>query len=101
MDIRLTPRQVRFPAMGTTVSILFAGELPPGAAGAVRNLFASWEALLSRFRPESELSRVNRAAGTPTTVRPLLRSVLTVAARGFARRRRQTRIVRCTAWRYC
>ena len=65
--------------MGTTVSILFAGDLPPGAAGAVRNLFAGWEALLSRFRPESELSRVNRSAGTPTTVRPLLRSVLTVA----------------------
>ena len=65
--------------MGTTVSILFAGDLPPGAAGAVRDLFAGWEALLSRFRPESELSRVNRSAGTPTTVRPLLRSVLTVA----------------------
>ena len=65
--------------MGTTVSILFAGDLPPGAASAVRNLFAGWEALLSRFRPESELSRVNRSAGTPTTVRPLLRSVLTVA----------------------
>ena len=65
--------------MGTTVSILFAGDLPPGAAGAVRNLFAGWEALLSRFRPESELSRVNRAAGTPATVRPLLRNVLRVA----------------------
>lgn len=65
--------------MGTTVSILFVGDLPPGAAGAVRNLFVSWEAILSRFRPESELSRVNRAAGTPTIVGPLLRSVLTVA----------------------
>ncbi len=77
--IRLTPRQVRFPAMGTIVSILFVGDLPPGAVGAVRNLFVGWEALLSRFRPESELSRVNRAAGTPTTVGPLLRNVLTVA----------------------
>ena len=65
--------------MGTTVSILFAGDLPPGAAGAVRDLFAGWEALLSRFRPESELSRVNRAAGTPATVGPLLRNVLRVA----------------------
>lgn len=65
--------------MGTTVSILFVGDLPAGAAGAVRNLFVGWEAILSRFRPESELSRVNRAAGTPTTVGPLLESVLTVA----------------------
>ena len=79
MDIRLTPRQVRFPVMGTTVSILFVGDLPAGAAGAVRNLFVGWEAILSRFRPESELSRVNRAAGTPTKVSQLLRSVLTVA----------------------
>ncbi len=78
-DITLSPHQVRFPAMGTTVTVLFAGHLPPGAVGAVRNLFEGWEAALSRFRPASELSRVNRTPGQPVVVGRLIRTVVSAA----------------------
>jgi FAD:protein FMN transferase len=53
----------RFDAMGTWVECLV--EAPPGRAvgaalRAVQDEFARLEALLSRFRPDSELSRLNR-----------------------------------------
>ncbi len=38
--------------------------------------FAEWEACLSRFDPESELSRLNRAAGRPVHVSDVLWQVL-------------------------
>lgn len=79
MGIALSPRHVRFPAMGTVVSVLVAGEVPVGTVGAVRDLFAEWEAALSRFLPDSELSRVNRAAGSPTPVGSLLCTVVAAA----------------------
>ena len=77
--VRLLPRQVRFRALGTAVSVLFVGELPRGSAGAIRALFAEWEATLSRFAPHSELSLINRSAGRPAPAGPLLRSVLRAA----------------------
>ncbi len=53
-----------FRAMGTEVEVLL--DVPPGrssegAVAAARAEFARLEALLSRFRPESELSTLNRA----------------------------------------
>jgi thiamine biosynthesis lipoprotein len=69
-------RHEEFPAMGTTVRLL----LPERQAGAgvrlVRELFTSWEDQLSRFRPDSELSRLNQRAGLPLAVGPLLYTVL-------------------------
>ncbi len=69
----------RFHAMGTTVSLL----LPEARAGdgrrAVQALFEEWEETLSRFRPDSELSRLNRSAGTTVAVSPLLYHVLQTA----------------------
>ena len=63
----------RFQAMGTEVHVL----LPTGgraldAARAVEGLFSGWESVLSRFRPESELSRLNARAGTPVAAGPIL-----------------------------
>ena len=62
--------------MGTSVQLL----LPERQAGAglrlVRDLFTSWEDQLSRFRPESELSKLNQRAGQPLAVGPLLYTVL-------------------------
>ena len=54
----------RFRAMGTTIELLIdAGDGPVtrAATAAAREEFARLEALLSRFLPDSELSRLNRA----------------------------------------
>lgn len=79
MGVRLTPRQVQFPAMGTAATLLFAGDAPADAINEARNLFAEWEATLSRFRADSELSRVNAADGQTTEIGPLLMHVVTTA----------------------
>ncbi len=64
-----------FKAMGTTVTVV----VPDGdrtAGVLVEGLFATWEATLSRFRPESELSRLNAAGGQPFRASALLRAVV-------------------------
>jgi len=56
--------------------------LVDGAAGELRliqELFEEREAVFSRFRPESELLRVNAAAGRVVSVSPLFRDTLEVA----------------------
>jgi thiamine biosynthesis lipoprotein len=68
-----------FPAMGTTVTVLLPARDRALGLEIVRGLFAEWEEALSRFRQESELSRLNARAGQPTTVSPLLYSVLATA----------------------
>ena len=73
-----------FPAMGTTVTVLFDGDVPTGALGEVRELFERWEATLSRFRPDSELSRLDREAGREMPASPLLRRVTSAALRAAA-----------------
>lgn len=68
-------RSYRFAAMGTEVHVL----LPSGGGDAitpVRELFQEWEATLSRFLPESELSRLNARAGDPVVVGRLLFDVV-------------------------
>jgi FAD:protein FMN transferase len=69
-----------FEAMGTTVSLL----LPSARADEserVERLFAHWQAVCTRFDPESELSRLNRSAGRPFVVGSLLFGVLSTAQR--------------------
>ncbi|HEY7341684.1 MAG TPA: FAD:protein FMN transferase [Ktedonobacterales bacterium] len=68
-----------FAAMGTTVTVLAPAEHGPHAFKIVRALFDDWERTLSRFLPESELSRLNARAGTAVEVSPLLWVVLTTA----------------------
>lgn len=68
-----------FAAMGTTVTVLAPVEHGPRAFEIVRALFDKWEGALSRFLPESELSRLNAQAGTAVEVSPLLWDVLATA----------------------
>jgi thiamine biosynthesis lipoprotein len=69
-----------FRALGTTAVIATADRAREGAARAVveRELDAI-DRSCSRFRPDSELSRVNRAQGEPVAVGPLLLEALRVA----------------------
>jgi FAD:protein FMN transferase len=57
-------RSYRFAAMGSEAHVLLPSDRGD-AIGPVRKLFADWEARLSRFLPESELSRLNARAGEP------------------------------------
>ena len=63
----------RFQAMGC--EIVVAG-VDPAAVAAV---FEEWEDAFSLFRPESELSRVNRSDGLVVAVSPLFARTLAVA----------------------
>jgi thiamine biosynthesis lipoprotein len=64
--------------MGTSVDVL----VPVSAGGLVRRveaLFSSWHATLTRFSPDSELSRLNASAGRPVRVSDLLLEVADAA----------------------
>jgi FAD:protein FMN transferase len=71
---------VSFPALGTTASLLVA---EPGAMAAARQVLdaelAAVDAACSRFRPDSELSRANAAAGAAVHVSALFAEALDVA----------------------
>lgn len=68
-----------FKAMGTTVSLLLPEQQYERGRQIVRSLFIEWEQTLSRFLPESELSRLNRHAGIPVVLSGLLYAVLATA----------------------
>jgi len=72
-------RRVEFRAMGTTIALLLPENHVEQGTRIVRDLFAEWEQALSRFIADSELSRLNSAAGTPIAVSDLLYSVLATA----------------------
>ena len=69
----------QFRAMGTTISLLLPQEHHQRGEEIVKTLFADWEQKLSRFLPESDLSRLNRLAGKPVIVDELLFTVLSRA----------------------
>lgn len=69
--------------MGTTVGVLAPADRLD-APGIVRALFAGWEQTLSRFRADSELSRLNARAEHAVAVSPLLFSVTTAALEAAA-----------------
>lgn len=68
-----------FHAMGTTVAIHAPQSVLWHALPLVQSLFIKWEETLSRFKPDSELSRLNDSSGTPVEVSPLLWTVLEAA----------------------
>ncbi len=74
-------KYAEFRAMGTTVSLLLPEASFAMGVEATQDLFAEWERTLSRFLPESELSQLNRQAGTSVDVSPLLFRVLYAACR--------------------
>src|SRR5207248_3242458 len=71
-----------FSALGTGVRVLATepGALP-AAVAAVRRELAAIDAACSRFRDDSELTRLNRRAGEPVQVSPLLFAALEAAVR--------------------
>jgi FAD:protein FMN transferase len=72
--------QHTFRAMGTNVTLM-GPECPafPPAARSVEAVFAREEQRYSRFRGDSELTRVNTAAGTWTTVTPAFEGLVRFA----------------------
>jgi thiamine biosynthesis lipoprotein len=68
--------------MGTQVELLAAGA-PSGTLAAARHRLADLEARWSRFRPDSEISTLNRAAGRPIKVSPETLTLLALAVLGW------------------
>jgi FAD:protein FMN transferase len=68
--------------MGTQVELLAVGA-PSGALAAARSQLAELEARWSRFRPNSEISTLNRTAGRPVAVSPETLTVLALAVLGW------------------
>jgi thiamine biosynthesis lipoprotein len=84
-DCRPTGRRLvacQLPAMGTQVELLAIGA-PSGALAAARDRLADLEARWSRFRPDSEISALNRAAGRPVAVSPETLTLLALAVLGW------------------
>jgi thiamine biosynthesis lipoprotein len=79
------PAAVSFPALGTTATLLVTA---PGALAPARAVLdtelAAIDAACSRFRADSELSRVNAAAGTTVRVGRLFAEALDVALHAAA-----------------
>jgi thiamine biosynthesis lipoprotein len=76
---------VTFPALGTTTVLLVADRAAARDAQAIVTAeIATVDLACSRFRADSELSRLNSAAGQAVTVSPLLLEALDVALRAAA-----------------
>jgi thiamine biosynthesis lipoprotein len=75
--------ELTFPSMGSQVRLLLdaAGPAARRAVAAGPGWFTAWERRLSRFRPDSELSRLNRRAGHWQRVSAVLWDVLRAAIR--------------------
>jgi thiamine biosynthesis lipoprotein len=71
-----------FPAIGTTALVVVA---QPRALAEARRILeeelAALDAACSRFRPDSELAKVNRAEGRPVEVGPVLFEAVEIALR--------------------
>lgn len=81
MTVSLAPSAV-LPAMSTTVEITGVGVEPGEVARAVqlgRRLAQEWEAQFSRFRPDSQLCRLNAAGGAPVQVEDVFLNLLETA----------------------
>jgi thiamine biosynthesis lipoprotein len=85
MQARGSPLRVfedRFRVMGTTAHVVVTDcdhEAIDGARAQLTDLEAKW----SRFRPESELSRLNALAGRPVVVSPLTFELIELACRAW------------------
>lgn len=69
---------IQFRAMGCRMMAALASDSPKAAdiLADVPHWFADWESVLSRFRDDSELSRLNHGIGQPVTVSQVLWDVL-------------------------
>ncbi len=72
----------RFDALGSIATVAVSDSVRIGAAvDAVQQAVAAFDRACSRFRDDSELSAVNRAAGTPVRVSPLMVEAVSAALR--------------------
>jgi FAD:protein FMN transferase len=77
--------EISFPIWGTTATVLTtAADRLCVAVDAVRGQLASFDMACSRFRADSEIERVNGAAGRWVEVMPLLVDAVEVAVRAAA-----------------
>lgn len=73
---------------GITASVAVApAELLPPAANIVKDELAAMDAACNRFRPDSEISRLNRSGGWPVRVSGTLLEALEVADTAYRRSR--------------
>lgn len=72
-----------FAAMGSQVHIL-AVDAPTDALPKARAAVGALERRWSRFRPDSEISRINAADGQPVTVSTTTATLIALAVRGWA-----------------
>jgi thiamine biosynthesis lipoprotein len=81
----MEPRRATFRSMGTDVTVLGPGDEEEFAAAAaiVRALFDREDRRFSRFRADSELSRVNANAGRWTSITPEFADVVALAVAGW------------------
>ncbi|WP_037810507.1 FAD:protein FMN transferase [Amycolatopsis sp. VC5-11] len=76
------PYSAAFPALGTTARVLVTEEAALGpATELLRTRLAELDRACSRFRTDSEISALHRAAGREVAVSPLLADALSVALR--------------------
>jgi thiamine biosynthesis lipoprotein len=75
---RSTVDTLRFRAMGSDCHVIVVGG-PPGAAADARDRIGDLEERWSRFRSDSEISRLNAQAGTPLAVSADTRLLVTRA----------------------
>ncbi|WP_327374120.1 FAD:protein FMN transferase [Streptomyces sp. NBC_01216] len=76
------PAQIVFPALGTTAVLLVTDpDALPAAEAVLRTELAAVDRACSRFRPDSELSRVNLNAGCTTAVSAYFAVALEAALR--------------------
>lgn len=70
--------KISFHAMGCEMAAFIDCESQPAAValGKVPGWFEEWEQVLSRFRPDSELSQLNATAGQPFHASPILWRVM-------------------------
>lgn len=75
--------EILFRAMGSEIFCAVDSDHPRVAArlGNVPAMFEAWEKILSRFRPDSELSQLNAQRGQPLRVSETLGHVLQLAQR--------------------
>ena len=74
-------KNIKFRAMGSHMEIKVDADSTRAASELKKapSWFEEWEQVLSRFRPESELNRLNRNSGTPVQVSQILWDVLKTA----------------------
>src|SRR5207248_7730596 len=78
----MTVASASFPALGTTAVVAVSRpHVLAEARWILEQELAAFDAACSRFRPDSELAELNRAAGEPVQVGPLLFEAVRVALR--------------------